>query len=172
MFGARASAGGFTLIEMLITLVLIAILLGFGMPSFVNLIRNNEMTDQANSVLGGIVFAREQATNMGIGVSICGSSDQKTCDGQWGEGWLVFKDPNGDITGTVSTTKVLRLEKGNSSIDASSGGAVRFDSEGIRRPTTASASTVTIKRSDCGVEGSRVISIIAGGRASIGSGPC
>lgn len=170
--GFTVRTRGFTLIEMLVTLMMMAILLGIGMPSFVNLIRNNGMTDQANSVLGGIIYAREQAANLGVGVSICGSSDQKTCDGQWGEGWLVFKDPNGDITGTVSTSKVLRLEKGNSKINASSGTAVRFDQEGIRRPVTESADTVTIKRSDCGSEGSRIISILAGGQASVGDGSC
>lgn len=165
-------ATGFTLIEMLVTLLMMAILLGIGMPSFVNLIRNNGMTDQANSVLGGIIYARQEATNLGIGVSICGSSDQKSCDGQWGEGWIVFKDPNGTVTGTVAATSVLRLEKGSSSIDASSGAAVRFDQEGIRRALTQSADTVTLKRSDCGNEGSRIISILAGGQASVGDASC
>lgn len=163
---------GFTLVEMLVTLLMMAILLGIGIPSFVNLIRNNGITDQANSVLGGIIYARQEAANLGLGVSICGSSDQKTCDGQWGEGWIVFKDPNGDLTGTIDTTKVLRLEKGSSSINASSGTAVRFDSEGIRRPVAQSADTVTLKRSDCGNEGSRIISILAGGQASVGDGSC
>lgn len=172
MLGSRASTGGFTLVELMITLVLVAILLGIGVPSFVNLVRSNEMINQANSVLGGIQYARGEAAQLGLGVSICGSSDGATCDDQWGKGWLVFKDPNGDAGGTISSTNILRIGQGSASLDASSGGIVRFDNEAIRRPSTKSADTVILKRSACGKEMSRIITIVPGGRASITNGAC
>ncbi len=159
---ARFRSGGFTLIELMLTLALIAIVLGFGVPSMTQLIRSNEVVNQTNSVLGGIQLARAEAVKRGVGMAVCGSSDQVSCDGQWGQGWLVYEDADG--TASPTTTNIVRLATGSAEVDATSGGVVRFDHQGLRRDT--SEATVLIKRSACGSEKARKISIVKGGRAA------
>lgn len=157
----RFGSGGFTLIELMLTLVVVAIVLGFGVPSMTQLIRSNQVVNQTNSVLGGIQLARAEAVKRGLGMAVCGSSDQASCDGQWGQGWLVYEDADG--TASPTTASIVRMAEGSDEVDATSGGVVRFDQQGLRRDT--SETTVVIKRSACGSEKARKISIVRGGRA-------
>ncbi|MBD3650725.1 MAG: GspH/FimT family pseudopilin [Alcanivorax sp.] len=158
----RFGSGGFTLIELMLTLALVAIVLGFGVPSMTQLIRSNQVINQTNSVLGGIQLARAEAVKRGVGMAVCGSSDQASCDGQWGQGWLVYEDSDG--SGSPTSTNIVRVADGSAEVDNTSGGVVRFDHQGLRRDT--SEATVTIKRSACGSEKARQISIARGGRAA------
>ena len=158
----RFGSGGFTLIELMLTLALVAIVLGFGVPSMTQLIRSNQVINQTNSVLGGIQLARAEAVKRGVGRAVGGSSDQATCDGQWGQGWLVYEDSDG--SGSPTTTNIVRVADGSAEVDNTSGGVVRFDHQGLRRDT--SEDTVVIKRSACGSEKARRISITRGGRAA------
>ena len=66
----RFGSGGFTLIELMLTLALVAIVLGFGVPSMTQLIRSNQVINQTNSVLGGIQLARAEAVRRGVGMAI------------------------------------------------------------------------------------------------------
>lgn len=157
----RFGSGGFTLIELMITLALLAVVLSFGVPNMTQLIRSNQVINQTNSVLGGIQLARAEAVKRGVGMAVCGSSDQATCDGQWGQGWLVYEDSGGSTSPTATT--IVRVADGSAEVDNTSGGVVRFDHQGLRRDT--SESTVTIKRSACGSEKARQISVSIGGRA-------
>jgi len=158
----RFGSGGFTLIELMVTLALVAIVLSFGVPNMTQLIRSNQVINQTNSVLGGIQLARAEAVKQGVGMAVCGSSDQASCDGQWGQGWLVYEDSDG--TGSPTATNIVRVADGSAEVDNTSGGVVRFDHQGLRRDT--SEATVTIKRSACGSEKARRISIVRGGRAA------
>lgn len=159
---ARQKSEGFTLIELMLTLALVAIVLGIGVPNMTQLIRNNQVINQTNSVLGGVQLARAEAVKRGIGMAVCGSSDQSSCDGRWGQGWLVFEDPDGSAS--PSSTNVVRLATGNAEVDGASGAVVRFDHQGLRRDT--SEDTIIIKRSACGSEQARKITVVLGGRAA------
>lgn len=69
----RQSAGrtrGFTLIELMVTMALVAVLLRIGIPSFVSFQRNSELTSAANGLLSSINSARTEAMkrNMNAGV--------------------------------------------------------------------------------------------------------
>lgn len=158
----RLRSGGFTLIELMVTLALVAIVLSFGVPNMTQLIRSNQVINQTNSVLGGIQLARAEAVKRGIGVAVCGSSDQVSCDGQWGQGWLVYEDSDGASSPTANN--IIRMATGSAEVNNTSGGVVRFDHQGLRRET--SESTVIIKRTACGAEKARQISIARGGRAA------
>ncbi len=62
--GVRRNQGGFTLIELMVTLTLLAILLLLAVPSFTNWIRNNQIRSTAESLQNGLRAAKGKATNL------------------------------------------------------------------------------------------------------------
>ena len=98
---------GFTLIEMLVVLVIIAVLLRLAAPSFQRLIVDSRMTTQSNELLTTLYFARSEAVKRNAVVSVCKSADGSTCatSGTWAQGWIVFTDST--ASGTLGTVDSL-----------------------------------------------------------------
>ncbi len=92
---------GFTLYELLITIVIVAILMSIGIPSFRTFTRNSEMAAAVNDLLGSFTVARSEAARAKQNISICASSDSMTatpsCTGEFEDGWIVFVDTDGDV---------------------------------------------------------------------------
>src|ERR1700674_3308449 len=88
---------GFTLIEILITITIVAILLAIAAPSFRYVTTANRASSEINGLLGDMQLARAEAIREGQTVTICATVDQATCVGPgvvlWRTGWLVFSDP-------------------------------------------------------------------------------
>ena len=97
------SQNGLTLVELLITIVVLTTLLALGVPSFKEFIKNNRLTAQANSLVMAMQVARNEAIKRGTGSMVCASADQLTCSGNtdWATGWIVFSDldQEGDLDG-------------------------------------------------------------------------
>lgn len=91
---------GFTLIEMIVVVALVAIISAFALPSFSNLVGGNRMSTQYNMLLSSLSFARSEAIKRNTSVTVCRSNNQTTCVGGWQNGWIVFVD-NG-VIGTVN----------------------------------------------------------------------
>jgi type IV fimbrial biogenesis protein FimT len=85
---------GFTLIELMITLVLAAIIVSLATPSFQNIIQNNRAATQSNELLAALSLARSEAVKRGARVSLCPSTNQTSCTGgtNWADGWIAFRD--------------------------------------------------------------------------------
>jgi type IV fimbrial biogenesis protein FimT len=87
---ATGKACGFTLIELAVTLVIAAILLAIGVPSFTGFIRNIEITTAANDFFAAINLARTEAIQRGLRVDLVPADE----GGDWTKGWVVFVDRN------------------------------------------------------------------------------
>lgn len=90
---------GFTLIELIVTVVIAGILISIAAPSMANFVKNGRLTSQANTLMADLAFARSEAVKRGANVTVCRSSDSATCDtaaGSWATGWIVI-----DSTGQV-----------------------------------------------------------------------
>lgn len=87
---------GFSLIELMITVLVLAIVVAIGSPNFTSTIQNNRLTGQINSMNGALSFVRTEAVKLNQNVTICASSDQSTCNGSgaWNSGWIIFVDDN------------------------------------------------------------------------------
>lgn len=85
-------AAGFTLLELMLTVGIAAILLAIGVPSFRYVTTANRASSEINALLGDMQFARGEAIREGQAVSICPSNDGATClvTTIWNSGWIVF----------------------------------------------------------------------------------
>jgi type IV fimbrial biogenesis protein FimT len=96
---------GFTLIELMITLVVAVILLSIAAPSFVDIIKNNRLTTQINELSASLNLSRSEAIKRSITITVCKSNDQASCSGNWHDGWIVFEDANDN--GTVDSGETI-----------------------------------------------------------------
>jgi type IV fimbrial biogenesis protein FimT len=104
---------GMTMIELLITIVVITILLALGVPSYQEFIKNNRVTAQTNDFVSAVQLARSEAVKRGVGAVLCASTDQATCDvtdGNWSSGWIVFSDLGLDGAPNTGTGACLPAE--------------------------------------------------------------
>jgi prepilin-type N-terminal cleavage/methylation domain-containing protein len=90
---------GFTLYELMITVMVVAVILAFGIPNLQDFTLNSRMTSTANDLHAAFLMARTEAAHAKSNVTICASADPTgtaTCDGTWDQGYVVFIDDNAD----------------------------------------------------------------------------
>ncbi len=108
---------GFTLTETMVTIAIVAILLGLGVPSYKFVTYSYRMSSEINGLLGDMQYARAEALKEGNGVTVCISTDGATCTGgtSWAGGWIVFSDSNSNhvVDGTDRVLKVQSAFPGN-----------------------------------------------------------
>lgn len=85
---------GFTLVELLVTIVVVIVLTGFLVPSFHKLLMTNRLTAVANEMLGAMRYARSEAVIAKQRITLCKSTDGVQCaqDGGYDQGWIIFQD--------------------------------------------------------------------------------
>ena len=127
---------GFTLVELMVALIVLAVLATIAFPSFQSTIRSNRVVSAHNELIGLLNLARSDAIRNNRGGGVCGSSDGASCDGSWSGGMLAFADTNGD--GEMSSGEtVLRFVNGSLKLTVSGPSEViAFDGRGRRRAST------------------------------------
>jgi type IV fimbrial biogenesis protein FimT len=133
--GRAARSPGFTLLELLITMSIAAILLTLAVPSFRYVTNSNRIAGEVNGLLGDLQFARAEAVKEGRTVTVCVSTDGQNCAGSttWQSGWIVYSDPT-DVGVRDPGETVLRWQKTFSSSDtflaSNNVAAITFNREG------------------------------------------
>lgn len=160
---------GFTLIELMITLAVAAIVLTIGIPSFSDFVKNNRLVGYANEFVAAAHLARSEAIKRRRYGYICASSNQSSCTGgtNWAVGWITWVDDNGD--GTPQSGELLRARQAlDGTVSYTSNGATRFrfDPMGIS-PTTG---VITMCDDRTGEQG-RTINVSNSGRVAINPTP-
>jgi type IV fimbrial biogenesis protein FimT len=96
----RSTSQGFTLLELIVTIGLTALVLTLGLPSFGGLIANHRLRVEVNALFHAVHLAREESIVRRRVVTLCPTRDGFACerDLDWSAGWIMFvnKDRNGD----------------------------------------------------------------------------
>ncbi|WP_148649667.1 GspH/FimT family pseudopilin [Lysobacter antibioticus] len=140
----RRSAG-FTLIELMVTIGIAAILLALALPSFTESMRSNRVSTATNQVLATFNFARAEALRAKSQAWVCPSNDSRTdCGTDWARGMVVWTDENGDGDRTVAT-EVKRVIEPQDGVTFTFPDTkpIGFDDRG--RAVEKSASSVTVR---------------------------
>ena len=104
---------GYSLIELMSILAVVSILLTVGLPLMNVFFEGNRMITNTNDLVAGLNIARSEAIKQQIRITLCQSDDGASCTGtgQWEDGWIVFQDPNGNVT-VDGGERILRLNAG------------------------------------------------------------
>lgn len=99
---------GFTLIELMVTLAVAAIVLLIAIPNYQAMVMSNRIASQANQVITALNYARSEAVKRGATATACSSNGGTSCAGNtdWSTGWLVYVDANAN--NTVDAGELLR----------------------------------------------------------------
>ncbi|MGY0504484.1 GspH/FimT family pseudopilin [Luteimonas sp. e5] len=89
---------GFTLVEACISLAVLALITGIGLPGFQQLLAANRVRAASHELSAGFASARLAAVSRNIAVVAC-PGDGLRCqdDSDWSRGWMVFHDPDRDL---------------------------------------------------------------------------
>ncbi len=151
----RAGARGFTVIELMVTVAVLAILTTVAAPSFVDFLRNSELTSLTNKLVSAINTARSEAMKTGRNAYVVPASDDS-----WSKGWRVFIDLNGngsfdegtDLTVLTERAPPSYIEVTGTNNAGASSPYLSFGSTGyarIKSGSSGSANAVlSLKRSD------------------------
>jgi type IV fimbrial biogenesis protein FimT len=106
---APRAIGGFTLIELMVAVALLAVGLALGVPYIRDAVMGVRMTGQANDFMADLALARSEAVKRNVRVALCTSTDGTICGGStWADGWIVFADLNGSGTQDAGTEGALK----------------------------------------------------------------
>ncbi len=98
----RHSEQGFTMIELMVVVSILAILTAIAAPSFKGLIESWRVKQEVEGLQSAIFYARSEAIKRGGGVvlqKIANNTDGCTLassNADWGCGWFVCQDTNGN----------------------------------------------------------------------------
>ncbi len=101
----RQRISGFTLGELLVTLLVVAVVATIAMPSYRTIIRNARLMTQIYDFDAALNLARSEAVKRGYPVTVCPSTNGTSCatSTQWEQGWIVFVDVNSNQTVDTAT---------------------------------------------------------------------
>jgi len=171
---------GFTLIEAIITLVVVAMVIAVGIPGLSSIMANNQAAAHSNSLITAFSFARSESVKQGVNVSICArdasAQDGFTCgegDNDWADGWFVFLDPDGNAAAGYTPPADERrrswpAQPGNYTVTAPV--AVGFNSSGSIQGDADAVFSLIYEY--CTGEQNRTITITTTGHTSVKKEPC
>jgi type IV fimbrial biogenesis protein FimT len=126
---------GFTLVELIVTLVVAAILLTLAAPKLTSFIQRDRLSTQTNDLLADLALARSEAIKRGATVIVCKTNNptaaapacNNTATDPWTSGRVIWFDNNKD--GTVQADEVLRVRQKLDGADGN-GNAIYGDGDG------------------------------------------
>ncbi len=91
----KSGEQGFTIVELMVTVAIMAIIAGIAAPSLANLIRSNRVTSAGNELVALMQVARAGAITNRTTTTVCPSTDGANCAAAAGNRWIAYYTKNG-----------------------------------------------------------------------------
>jgi type IV fimbrial biogenesis protein FimT len=110
---------GFTLIELIVALLVLAVLISLAAPSFRTIIQNNRLATGTNGLVSALNLARSEAVKRGGTITVVAASTN------WNNGWTInvgattirtFAAPPAGVTVTNATTTISFVGSGSATV--------------------------------------------------------
>jgi len=178
-------ARGFTLLELIITMVILVIIAFYAAPSFDRLMRQTTIDSNTTKIRNALNYARSEAVNLGATVTVCSSTNFLDCNGDedWESGWMVFidRDAGADFDGDPATNPcvtgmdcLLRqwdpLLNGVALVEIHDESSVTYTEQGAVLNAKDFSLQLTVP--GCGADELRTLSLNAIGRLEVSTGDC
>ena len=126
---------GFTMVEVMIVMVVVAILVAVAAPGFRDLIGNNRIVTEVYTLRATLSNARSEALARRAPVVVCPSTDGAACadSDDWSTGYIAFVDLDDDIV-VDAGEDIIHIEAEERAVDIAfnnAGRRVRFGSQGV-----------------------------------------
>lgn len=177
----RAPNQGFTLVELMVTIAIVAILLAIALPSFEGSMRSNRVATANNELLASLALARTEAIRSTRPAGLCAANaDGTACVDatEWTDGWLVWANTNDDDNyqnGTDTLVRYVQARQGIELTVPASGAAapglntrILFDSRGRAMDAPADGRVIVMQPTDCpdGMELRRELALMRVGQVN------
>lgn len=160
---------GFTLIEVVVFVAMLAILMSVAVPSFVSTVASNRTSSYANDFVSSLNYARGEAVARRAAVTVCTSADGTNCranndadKGNWQKGWIV----------TIPADNVILLVGSAFAAQVALSGtaSISFDASGAL--SASGVQSFSLVNQACTNNGNRRIDVSPTGRVSINAVSC
>ena len=147
---AKEKCEGFTFLELIITIAIIAILTGIAIPSFQTLISSTRIYSQSKKLFNTLMMTRSRAITSGYRTILCPTIDGEQCnnDNKWHHRLIIFEDRNSNGKRDVKNEPIVHTTEAAEQLNIYSGSS--YTSTGARRKVAyypmghAYGSTITI----------------------------
>jgi len=162
------AARGFTLLELMYTLAVFAIVIGVGVPSFIRIAQSSRVTTQTNELVSALNLARSEAIRRGAPATVEALDE----DDGFAGGWCVYVG----AVGCGDTDNVLRIYPAMTQMTVESAAtSISFDARGARLSPATAELRLTLKPENCaadGTERARRLDIALTGRVNLARVAC
>ncbi|MEM6710376.1 MAG: GspH/FimT family pseudopilin [Pseudomonadota bacterium] len=161
---------GFTLVELMVTVAIAAVLLGFALPAFNDFVMQRRITTTANDFVLAMNYARSEAARLGGIVSVQALNAADT-DNEWGPGFCVVEGDPGNCNDPL---RVFDVGFGDGTVDALDAldGADTFSFNSRGMLTAGAAGVLEVCTTDVTIDPGRSLTISAVGRPSVNELEC
>ena len=167
---------GFSLIELLITVAIAAILLSLAAPNFREMLVKRSVQAAAETLASDMRYARSEALKRATPTVMCQSADGAKCAtavGSWSDGWIVYIDPNNLAVNTaIPSADLVRVQQPlpniasiQNTVLASTRQKVKFEPTGFAK--AANDSLVITPTGSVPVGSTRLLCISINGRPAL-----
>ena len=138
--------GGFTSLELMITMVIAVILIAVAVPQYTQFVQTQKAVSVINNLEDDLQYARSEAMKEGQFVSMCVSSSGTGCTTEtWDCGWITYSNPAFLTTPAFATGVSTLLRVGRGAVNSNCGGGSSAPSYTI---ATSPASTIVTYNRD------------------------